>query len=85
MVMLKVLGKQSRTADQETDGTGGCGGDWLEELWIDFRKRLVHLLGGSFKTYDCKFALAVLTNNIHKKKAQSECVCGWFVGTYVAT
>ncbi|KAK4309512.1 hypothetical protein Pmani_018864 [Petrolisthes manimaculis] len=70
VVMLKVLGKQSRTVEQEADEMGEGGGEWLGDLWIDFRKRLIHLLGGSFKTYDCKFALAVLTNNIHKKKAQ---------------
>ncbi|XP_045614608.2 RNA cytidine acetyltransferase isoform X1 [Procambarus clarkii] len=56
VIMLKVLGEEK--ADRAKS--------WLADLWFDFRKRLVTLLGCAFKSYDCKFALNILTNNIYK-------------------
>ncbi|XP_071515754.1 RNA cytidine acetyltransferase isoform X1 [Panulirus ornatus] len=57
MIMLKVLG----------EGKEARAESWLADLWFDYRKRLITLLGCCFKSYDCKFALNVLTNNIYKK------------------
>ncbi|KAG7163322.1 RNA cytidine acetyltransferase-like 1, partial [Homarus americanus] len=60
VIMLKVLG-ENKEARAES---------WLADLCFDFRKRLVTLLGCSFKSYDCKFALNILTNNIYKIKGE---------------
>lgn len=60
VIMLKVLGE-----DKESRETS-----WLADLWFDFRKRLITLLGFSFKNYDCKFALNILTNSIYKRKEE---------------
>lgn len=60
MIMLRVLGEDKEARPQS----------WLADLWFDFRKRVVNLLASAFKSYDCKFALNLLTNNIYKKKAE---------------
>ena len=57
MIMLKVLGEDKEARTQS----------WLADLWFDFRKRVMNLLPAAFKSYDCKFALNLLTNNIYKK------------------
>lgn len=58
IIMLKVLGESKEAR----------GESWLADLWFDFRKRLVALLGSAFKSYDCKFALSIMSNNIYKRK-----------------
>lgn len=60
MIMLRVLGEDKEARPQS----------WLADLWFDFRKRVINLLASAFKSYDCKFALNLLTNNIYKKKAE---------------
>lgn len=60
MVMLRVLGEDKEARAQS----------WLADLWFDFRKRVINLLASAFKSYDCKFALNLLTNNIYKKTTE---------------
>lgn len=58
IIMLKVLGESKEAR----------GESWLADLWFDFRKRLVALLGCAFKSYDCKFALSIMSSSIYKRK-----------------
>lgn len=60
MIMLRVLGEDKEARAQS----------WLADLWFDFRKRAISLLASAFKSYDCKFALNLLTNNIYKKTSE---------------
>ena len=56
-ILLRVLGE--RKEDRL--------GSWLAEFWFDFRKRIISLLGVSFRHYNCKFALSIIANSIYKK------------------
>ena len=59
--MLKVLDEAKDKRDSS----------WLNDLYKDFRKRLVFLLGLTvFREFDCKFSLNILSNNTYKPKSR---------------
>ncbi|XP_068246031.1 RNA cytidine acetyltransferase [Palaemon carinicauda] len=60
MIMLKVLGEEK--ANRATS--------WLSDLWFDFRKRIISLLGLTFRECTCKFALSIITSSIYKKNSE---------------
>ncbi|XP_066958159.1 RNA cytidine acetyltransferase isoform X2 [Macrobrachium rosenbergii] len=60
IIMLKVL---SETKENRATS-------WLSDLWFDFRKRMISLLGLTFRELTCKFALSIISSNIYKKKSE---------------
>lgn len=67
-IMLKVL-------DEETENENSAvakKNNWLQEFWIDFRKRFISLLSYQFSKFSAIFTLNVLQNPINKNVITEE-------------